>query len=182
EVFCAQDAEQALQIAQAEQPDLMIAVVYLPKMDGLALMEALRQVPRTHALPVVFLSGRREKKLVVSCFERGAADFVAKPPSARELFARIDRVVRESKRRLALEELAQTDALTGLANFRALSSRLIEEFKRAQRYGHPLSAVMLDLDRLKQLNDKLGHREGNRAIAALGEHLRADLRVTDFAA
>jgi two-component system cell cycle response regulator len=182
DVLCAQDGEQALAIAQSEQPDMMIADVYLPRMDGLALMEALRQDPRTHELPVVFLSGRREERLVVQCFERGAADFVAKPPSSRELFARIDRVVRESKRRAALEELAQTDALTGLANFRALSSRLIEEFKRAERYGHPLSAVMIDLDRLKQLNDRLGHREGNRAIAALGQQLRADLRQTDFAA
>lgn len=182
EVFTATTAEQALSIAAQRLPDVIVADVCLPRMDGLAMLEALQQDPATSEVPVVFLSARREERLVVDCFERGAADFIAKPPPYHELFARIDRTLRERRRREHLEEMAQTDELTGLFNFRALGHRLEEEFQRATRYHHPVSVVMIDLDHLKDINDRHGHAAGNQAIAAVGRLLRADLRQADFAA
>jgi diguanylate cyclase (GGDEF)-like protein len=131
---------------------------------------------------VVLLSARREEGLVVACLEHGAADFIAKPPGCRELLARIDRAVRERRRRGQLEALARTDGLTGLLNFRALAERLEEEVQRAIRYDHSVSVVMIDLDHLKELNDRLGHSAGNRALSAVGRLLNADLRQADFAA
>ncbi|TMA32116.1 MAG: diguanylate cyclase [Deltaproteobacteria bacterium] len=78
--------------------------------------------------------------------------------------------------------LAQTDGLTGLPNFRSFHARLEEEVARAHRYGHPLACAMVDLDGLKQINDQLGHAAGNRAILALADAVREELRDTDFAA
>lgn len=182
EVFTANTAEQALTIAAERLPDVVVADVCLPRMDGLAMLDALQRDPATSEVPVVFLSARRDEGLVVDCFERGAADFIPKPPAHQELFARIDRTLRERRRRERLEEMAQTDALTGLFNFRALGHRLEEEFQRATRYQHPVSVAMIDLDHLKDLNDRFGHAAGNQAIAAVGRLLRADLRQADFAA
>jgi diguanylate cyclase (GGDEF)-like protein len=96
--------------------------------------------------------------------------------------ARIDRALRQSEQQQRLHVLAQTDALTGLANFRALSMRLEDEFKRANRYQYPMSVVIIDLDHLKAINDGMGHDVGNRAILALASHLRTNLREVDFAA
>jgi diguanylate cyclase (GGDEF)-like protein len=182
EVVAAGSAEQALSLAEAQRPDVVVADVFLPHMDGLALLDALQDAPATQEIPVVLLSARHEEGLVVACLEHGAADFIPKPPGCRELLARIDRAVRERRRRGQLEALARTDGLTGLFNFRALAERLEEEVHRAVRYGHPVSVVMIDLDHLKELNDKLGHSAGNRALTAVGRMLNADLRQADFAA
>src|SRR5205823_1972174 len=53
---------------------------------------------------------------------------------------------------------------------------------RADRYSHPLACAMVDLDGLKQINDRLGHAAGNRAILGLADAVREELRDTDFAA
>lgn len=178
----ATSGEQAAELAQGHTPDLILADLCLPRMNGLEMLDVLRSDPRTQAVPVIFLSGHRDEQRVVRALEHGAADFIAKPPAFRELFARVDRTLREAHHRVTLEELATTDALTGLYNFRALASRVDEEMGRAVRYGYAISCVMLDLDRLKSLNDEHGHGTGNRALAAVGELLRGDLRGADFAA
>ena len=77
---------------------------------------------------------------------------------------------------------AVRDELTGLANYRYLVSTLEGEVRRAERVGHAFAAVLLDLDGLKQINDRFGHLVGNRALCRVGECLRAVCRVTDTAA
>jgi len=78
--------------------------------------------------------------------------------------------------------LAEADGLTGLPNFRSFRARIEEEVARAVRYGQPLACAMMDLDGLKEINDRLGHAAGNRAILALADAVREELRETDFAA
>jgi diguanylate cyclase (GGDEF)-like protein len=183
EVLWERSGEEALAAARAELPDLVLLDRHLTTpLDGVGVFEALQRDGRTADLPVVFLSGERDESTVVRVLELGAADYVRKPASPRELLARLERVLQQSRQQRALEALAQTDGLTGLANFRALMARLEEELKRARRYRHPLALVMLDLDRLKQINDRWGHDAGNRAIVAVAGHLRANLREVDFAA
>jgi diguanylate cyclase (GGDEF)-like protein/putative nucleotidyltransferase with HDIG domain len=76
---------------------------------------------------------------------------------------------------------ASTDALTGLANHRAFHERLAAELVRARRYGRPLSIVLFDIDRFKQVNDTVGHRVGDEVLAEvarrIGEVLREDTLV-----
>ena len=182
EVATAADFDDGLHAARTERPDLVLSDRFLPGGDGLALIEALGRDPLTEGTPVILLTADPDEATLERCFALGAADFARKPVSARELVARIERALRTSDQRRMLQALAQTDALTGLANFRALSHRLEEEFKRAQRYQHPLAVVVIDLDHLKALNDGLGHEVGNRAIFALAAHLRSNLRDVDFAA
>src|SRR4029077_1718848 len=77
---------------------------------------------------------------------------------------------------------AVRDERTGLANYRFLVSSLEGEVRRAERMGRVFAAVLLDLDGLKQINDRFGHLAGNRALCRVGECLRAVCRVTDTAA
>ncbi len=181
-VLSAGDGERAIELACEHTPDLIVMDVVMPKLSGVGAFEALLNDPRTADIPVIFLSAHPDEGTTALCLNRGAADYVPKPASARELFARIDRALRETRHRRTLQAMAETDALTGLANFRALNARLDQELKRAIRYHYPLSAVMLDLDNLKLLNDRFGHDAGNQAIVALARHLRDNLRETDFAA
>ena len=75
-----------------------------------------------------------------------------------------------------LAALSETDALTGLANRRALTHRLAEEFQRSTRYRTPLSLLLADIDGLKQLNDTHGHAAGDRTIRSVAEVISRGLR------
>ncbi|HSK98305.1 MAG TPA: diguanylate cyclase [Euzebyales bacterium] len=85
-------------------------------------------------------------------------------------------------RNLAIAETrAATDALTGLPNTRACRDTLKRMVAHAGRAAAPLSAILLDLDHFKQINDRFGHGAGDDVLAAVGTVLRATLRTSDFA-
>ena len=79
-------------------------------------------------------------------------------------------------------ELAVTDPLTGLANHRQLINALEGEIRRSRRTAQPLAVVLLDLDGLKQINDRHGHLAGSLAIRRVAEALLGSCRATDTAA
>jgi diguanylate cyclase (GGDEF)-like protein len=81
-----------------------------------------------------------------------------------------------------LAELSETDALTELLNARGFARRLHAEVKRSKRYRQPLSLLFLDLDGLKDINDRYGHRAGSEALREVARVIRAELRETDTGA
>jgi two-component system cell cycle response regulator len=81
-----------------------------------------------------------------------------------------------------LEKLATTDGLTGIFNHRYFYRRLDEEFNRSERYNTPLSAIMLDVDNFKDINDTLGHRTGDRVLKELSIILKSRIRKSDIVA
>jgi diguanylate cyclase (GGDEF)-like protein len=78
--------------------------------------------------------------------------------------------------------LSETDALTGLSNARALFKRLDVELARSRRDREPLALLLVDLDDLKGINDRYGHRAGDEAIRSLAGVIRSQLRETDVGA
>jgi diguanylate cyclase (GGDEF)-like protein len=78
-----------------------------------------------------------------------------------------------------VEELATTDELTGLANRRHFFDLGERELVRARRNGDPLAAMMIDIDRFKDVNDRHGHQVGDQVIAAVAERLAALVRGND---
>jgi diguanylate cyclase (GGDEF)-like protein/PAS domain S-box-containing protein len=77
---------------------------------------------------------------------------------------------------------ATHDALTGLANYREFLDTLEREVRRAERSNHSFAVLLLDLDELKRINDRLGHLAGNRALQRLSEVVKEQCRSTDLAA
>jgi diguanylate cyclase (GGDEF)-like protein len=75
-----------------------------------------------------------------------------------------------------------TDPLTGLWNRRQLATRLQEELARALRHRTPLSFLLLDVDKLKQLNDRSGHQAGDDALRHVADAIRRSCRRSDVAA
>lgn len=80
-----------------------------------------------------------------------------------------------------LERSAMTDPLTGLFNRRGLDILAARELQRLRRNDLPCSALMMDVNRFKQINDRLGHAAGDSSLCAVAETLTATLRVTDLA-
>ncbi|MEI6664740.1 MAG: GGDEF domain-containing protein [Chloroflexota bacterium] len=81
-----------------------------------------------------------------------------------------------------LERLATTDALTGLFNRRIFFEQLGIEFRRSIRYRHPMSVIMADLDRFKDVNDRHGHPFGDLVLSVTAQTLRASVRESDIVA
>lgn len=100
---------------------------------------------------------------------------------------RMERELRETSRALRdanaeLERLANTDPLTGLANRRHFMEGLARELDRSDRYEHPLSLVVLDLDRFKSVNDTHGHAAGDAVLRSAGRTLESVCREVDLPA
>lgn len=82
----------------------------------------------------------------------------------------------------AAQQRAYTDALTDLPNRRAFDARLQSEVRRASRYQHPFTLLLLDLDGFKGINDQHGHPAGDQVLQKVSACLRSALRDTDFLA
>jgi diguanylate cyclase (GGDEF)-like protein len=93
--------------------------------------------------------------------------------------SRLDAASRTEVQRLS--EIAITDPLTGLRNHRAFHEDLASDLHRVGRTGVPISLVMLDLDRLKQVNDTLGHQAGDDRLRAVADAIGATGRGSDRA-
>ncbi|MHB1086090.1 MAG: GGDEF domain-containing protein [Thiobacillus sp.] len=81
-----------------------------------------------------------------------------------------------------IRELMLTDPLTGVANRRHLDIMLNMELNRQERYGTPLSVILIDIDWFKHVNDTYGHALGDTVLKAFARHLRESLRTSDFVA
>ncbi|MEE8121005.1 MAG: response regulator transcription factor [Anaerolineales bacterium] len=93
-VIVARDGEQALQLAEARQPDLIVLDLMLPGIDGL---EVCRNLRKEDNVPIIMLTARDEEIDRVVGLELGADDYVVKPFSTRELIARIKSVLRRAQ-------------------------------------------------------------------------------------
>lgn len=93
EVLEAGDAETGLAIARAQAPELVFLDIVLPGMDGFAALRQLRRDPLTREIPVIMISGNEQATEEFYVHRIGADDFMKKPFSRAEVFARIDRLL-----------------------------------------------------------------------------------------
>src|SRR5262245_31454212 len=88
------DGEAALAAAARERPDIIILDVMMPGLDGFSVLGRLKADPSLRATPVIMLTARGQERDVLSGLQGGAADYVVKPFSLKELLARVDVALR----------------------------------------------------------------------------------------
>ena len=116
EVIAAPTGAAALAAARASAPDLVLADVLMPELDGLELLRALRADPATSHIPVVLLSARAGEDATVDALGSGADDYLVKPFSARELRARVRTHLELSRARREACESRLKDMFLGIAS------------------------------------------------------------------
>ncbi len=199
-VHTAQDGRTGLARAISLRPQIIISDWIMPGLDGLALCKALRQTEEGQQMYFIILSALEQDEQLIEAFESGVDDYLTKPFTPRVLAARLRaglRVIRlqeearrdaENLRKFAaelavanrrLQQAALTDPLTGLPNRRYAMERLDQEWAAALRSNRPLSCLVLDLDRFKDINDSYGHDIGDLVLRQASAVLRKEARTED---
>jgi diguanylate cyclase (GGDEF)-like protein len=185
EVKSALDAREALAILETFKADMVLTDIMMQGMDGLELTQKIKT---KFDIEVMVMTGYSADYSYEKAVRAGASDFIFKPFRFEELDLRIKRVLRESEfkreRTLLLKEMEQlaiTDALTGLYNSRQFFHQIKQEIKRYDRYSRSLSLMILDIDFFKRYNDTWGHLEGDKVLMRIGHIINACMRSMDTA-
>ncbi|MGH2635309.1 MAG: GGDEF domain-containing response regulator [Actinomycetota bacterium] len=154
EVRVANDGRQALDLAHERCPELVLADVMMPNMDGFELTRQLRQDSRTASVSVIMLTARGLSADKLEGFAVGADDYIVKPFDTPELLARIRGVLRRAK------EMRQQSPLTGLPG----NVRIEDEIEGRVQSGANFAILYADLDHFKAFNDHYGFMRGDEVI------------------
>jgi diguanylate cyclase (GGDEF)-like protein len=181
------DPIDALEKVKEDAPEIIISDVRMPKMDGYETCRLLKQNKQTRDIPIIFITATDDWNNEAQGLELGAADYITKPVRVPIVRARIRNhiALRQAQAELArknkaLERLATHDTLTNLYNRRKLDARFAQEISRAERYGRPLSVIMLDIDHFKKINDTHGHPTGDAVLTETAKRLARTLRDSDI--
>ncbi len=202
------NGQMALRSTLKTRPDLILLDIRMPDMDGYEVCKRLKADEQTRDIPIIFISALDEIQDKVKAFTSGGVDYITKPFQVDEVLARVkthlalcamQKQLREQNIQLekinsalsreihdreqaekALRKLATEDPLTGCFNRRHFFTLAEQEFERATRYKHPLSAIMCDIDHFKLVNDTYGHLTGDEVLTTVAKRIHAELRKTDI--
>lgn len=178
-----------LELALAEEFELIVISLTLMREDGLRLCSQLRSHEKTRQIPVLLLADETDMDRVAKGLELGANDYLIKPIDRNELLARTRTQVRrkryQDKLRANYEaslSMALTDSLTGLFNRRYLSAHLPRLLDRSGGNNKPVSALLFDIDHFKVVNDTWGHGVGDEVLKEVAQRASRNLRNFDLVA
>lgn len=166
----------ALAMAKKIRPDIILLELTLPDIDGFAVLSQLKTMEETKDIPVVFMTKASDSITEERAFEMDAADYIYKPFSIPILKMRVRNLIKIVNTIRTIEELSNTDTLTGIANRRSFSTRLAAEWSRAIRERSPLSLIIADADSFKKYNDTYGHLQGDVALKTIARVMAGCIR------
>jgi two-component system chemotaxis family response regulator WspR len=194
--YC-EDSLQAVAMACAIKPTIILQDLIMPEMDGYALLRLYKSNSVTKNIPVIVLSTKEDPRDKSLAFDHGANDYLVKLPDQIELIARIkahtknylvqcerDQAFIELGRlqrqlEISNEELQRLtclDGLTGIANRRRFNEFFYKECLRSAREKSPLTLLLIDIDFFKLYNDNFGHVRGDDCISTVAKALQTTVQ------
>lgn len=167
--------------------DLLIVNACAKGFDGLRLAAQVRSDEHSRHLPVLAIVDVDDRARVVKALELGVNDVLARPVDPQELAARVRTQIKRKRYtdflRTNLDhslEMAVTDQLTGLHNRRYMFGQLKALVDRTAQGGEPVSALLIDLDHFKLVNDGFGHDVGDEVLREFAVRLATNVRAIDL--
>ncbi len=174
EVATVTNGREALESFKKKFFPIVLTDWMMPEMDGPQLCNAIRKNISTGYVFIFMLTAKGSTGDMVAGLEAGADDYLTKPFNRDELIARLNTATRVLKLEKSLKDaneeirtLSITDPLTKCYNRTFMDEQFPKELKRAIRYNHPISLVMVDIDYFKKVNDKYGHQAGDEVLKDL---------------
>jgi diguanylate cyclase (GGDEF)-like protein len=174
-VACCARADSVSEMLDRESPDLLLLSSQPVDSDPFALARLVRQDPRFQLLPIVFV-GEESTSHRLAALRAGADDFVALGADPLLL---VQTVIARAARGRRVRELVHRDGLTGLLNHATLMSELENAVEFSQRYAEPLAFVLFELDRFRQIGERLGPRAGDEVLLHTANVFRSNVRASD---
>jgi two-component system, cell cycle response regulator len=166
---------------QQQRFDLILLDLSLPDTTGLDTLRQVRAL--TPETPIVVLTGRDDQETALQAVREGAQDYLNKEGLDGDVLARAIRYAIERQRLLSeIRAMSLRDELTGLYNRRGFFALAEQQLRVAARTGCCFALFFVDLDGMKQINDVLGHAEGDHAIREASSLLTAAFRASDIVA
>lgn len=158
--------------------DILLLDLTLPDGRGLSNLNQVQAIAPT--MPVIVMSNINDERLALHAVKAGAQDYLVKGRMDSRVLARVMRYAIERKRvDERLTYLAHYDVLTGLPNRVLFRDRMTRAFAHAQRHGHSIALMFLDLDNFKSINDTLGHDAGDQLLKTAARRLESCVRKND---
>ena len=161
-VLTARDGEEAIEVATAHLPDLILLDLMMPKMDGYQVCEHLRENFQTAQIPIVIVTAKGNVSEKVRGLKGGANDYLTKPYDHAELIARVRNMLDWSRAQ------RQANPLTGLPGNQAIEA----ELQRLIQGRIPFAFMYADIDNFKGYNDYYGYSRGDQFIRFVSEIIR----------
>jgi diguanylate cyclase (GGDEF)-like protein len=168
-------AKPVQELLDREVPDLLAVAPRLSDSDGFSVVRMVRQDPRFHLLPTIFI-GAPEPADQVEALRAGADDFVPDTAPAELL---LQTVIVRAERGRRLREMLHRDELTGLLNHGALMAELEYAVEYGRRHGGPLAFVVFDLDRFGEVHERFGQIVGDQVLLHVANVFRSSVRASD---
>ena len=182
DVIEATNGKDALEIVEEDSIDLILLDIMMPEMDGYEVCEKLQSNPKTKNIPIIFITAKTDEASIVKAYDIGGADYVTKPFLPKELLSRVKKELQIQDMMNELKFLASTDPMTKLYNRRYFSKIALHTLDLAKREKKPLSLIMLDIDKFKNVNDTYGHSVGDEVIIHLANEIKSNQRKSDISA
>jgi diguanylate cyclase (GGDEF)-like protein len=164
EMLSACNGDEALLIAQSEFPDLILLDVVMSGQDGYEVCRQLKSNPKTHLIPVIFITAYNDDDDEAYGFELGAVDYITKPVKPAIVRARVRTHLQMKKQQDIMASMSSTDFLTGLANRRHFDETINKELRHCLHTHTPLTLIICDIDYFKQYNDTYSHLAGDLCL------------------
>jgi two-component system, cell cycle response regulator len=168
--------------------ELVIVNLDAEQFDGLRLCSQLKSLEQTRQIPILIVVAPDDEQRLMRALDMGVNDYLIRPIDKQELMARVNTQIRRARYaeqlRVSVQtsiEMAVTDALTGLYNRRYMETHLGHLFEHSINRGKPLSALAIDVDFFKPVNDTHGHDVGDKVLQELASRIRDNIRNVDMA-
>lgn len=175
-VLCARSGNDALRIAGAERPDLVLLDVMMPDIDGYEVARQLKLNDTTAHIPIIFIAAPHEVEDEALGLEAGGVDYITKPVRPSIVQARVRNHLELQKQRDAISRLDTIDVVTGMPNAKGAAMALDQEWKRAARNGKDLSLIILDIDDFKEYSNQHGSRTADECLRDVASAIRHGIR------
>lgn len=191
--IAAEDGEQAWELFQEHNPEVVISDWMMPRLDGIDLCRRIRDNPGSGYPYFILLTSLTAKEDALLGMQAGADDYLRKPLDVDELNLRLIAARRVTalhrkltEQKIALEELNQEfyqdgriDPLTGIGNRRMMSEEMSQMHSQFRRYDRTYAVALFDIDFFKKYNDTCGHPAGDETLRSVAKAFTEESRAGD---
>ncbi|MFM1988864.1 MAG: hypothetical protein RJA99_1821 [Pseudomonadota bacterium] len=168
------DPVAALKRLREAPPDVLLLDLMMPGISGFEVLRSVRADPQLKMIPVIVMTSASDARTKLRVLELGATDFLEKPVDPSELVLRLRNTLAFKAMR---DRSTWFDVATGLPNRRLMLTHAGSTLRRAARRDELCGLLQIEIGRVRQLSETLGHRAADEAIRAIAQRIQRCMRT-----